>query len=74
MENIARIMQAGDEVMNVTENRVVILRENGEVDIYKLTEKGGRIEMSNKPMLTIGYEDMVEEEYITETNARVITF
>ena len=62
------IMQKGDEVLNVTDNIIVIQRRNGEVDIFPLAEIIENLRVDTTKVITIGYgnnivsasNDMVE--------------
>ena len=66
------VMKKGDEVLNVTEDRIVIRRKNGEVDVLFYEVNGKTVRIDQERSITIGYgngEVVQEEDGVT-----IITF
>jgi hypothetical protein len=50
-----KLLKKGDKVLNVWENRVAILRKNGEVDIFNLVFEKGSFARIDSEVINIGY-------------------
>ena len=74
MENVIRIMEQGDEVLSVSKDQVAIRKANGEVSIHALVNTTDGLYLEEQPLLTIGYKEVLEEEYVTENGIKIIRF
>ena len=74
MGNVMNIMEQGDEVLGVTKDYVSIRKMNGEVDIHALISTTDGLYLEEQPLLTIGYRDVLEEEYVTDNGIKIIHF
>ena len=74
MGNVMNIMDQGDEVLAVAKEYVAIRKMNGEVKIHSLVMTTEGLYLEEQPLLTIGYKDVLEEEYITENGIKIIHF
>lgn len=50
-----KLLKKGDKVLNVWENRVAILRKNGEVDIFTLIFEKGSFARIDSEVINIAY-------------------
>lgn len=50
-----KILKEGDKVLNVWDNKVAVLRVNGEVDIYNLIIENGKLPTLSKDIYKITY-------------------
>ncbi len=73
-----KLLMAGDSILNVTDNYVVIERIDGRVDLYGLSQDNGHIIVTEEPIASIGYvdeeDDEVVEKYVTDNGIEVIYF
>ena len=72
------ILNYGDQVLNITDNYLIIRRDNGTVDLYAFSGNGSEVMISPNPVATIGYSKEETDDpigsFVTDSGVSIINF
>ena len=72
------ILNYGDQVLNITDNYLIIRRDNGTVDLYAFSGNGSEVMISTNPVATIGYSKEETDDpigsFVTASGVSIINF